>query len=112
MDGRWRGGGDGDGDGDDLPFNPRPGRVPEQELLTPELGFEEPAALWRLSGIIDELPGVFRSKGLSTLEGDSGTWPSRPPHRVARPRAHRAAPMGRAARCPPPSPLLAPWGSS
>ena len=36
--GRWRGGGD--GDGDDLPFNPHPGRVPEQELLVPELGFE------------------------------------------------------------------------
>ena len=43
MDGRWGGGGD--GDGDDLPFNPCPGRVPKQELLVPELGFEEAAAL-------------------------------------------------------------------
>ena len=50
MDGRWRGGGD--GDGDDLPFNPRPDRVPEQELLVPELGFEEAAALCIFSGKI------------------------------------------------------------
>ena len=43
MNGRWRGAGD--GDGDDLPFNPCPGRVPEQELLFPELRFEVAAAL-------------------------------------------------------------------
>ena len=48
MDGRWRGGGD--GDGGDLPFNPRPGRVPEQELLLTKLGFEEAAALCIFSG--------------------------------------------------------------
>ena len=48
MDGRWRGGRD--GNGDDLPFNPHPDRVPEQELLVSELGFEEAAALCIFSG--------------------------------------------------------------
>ena len=50
MDGRWRGDGDGDGDGDDLPFNPHPDRVPEQELLVPEIGFEVAAVLCNFSG--------------------------------------------------------------
>ena len=60
MDGRWRD--DGDGDGDDLPFNPRPGRVPEHELLLPELGFELAAALYIFSGKTIGGSGVFRSK--------------------------------------------------
>ena len=59
MNGRWRGGGD--GNGDDFPFNPRPGRVLEQELLVPELGFEEAAALWNFSGKTIGGSGVFRS---------------------------------------------------
>ena len=59
MDGRWRG--DGDGNGDDLPFNPRPDRVPEQELLVPELGFEEAAALCIFSGKTIGGSGVFIS---------------------------------------------------
>ena len=51
MDGRWRGGGD--GDGDDLPSNPHPGKVPEEELLLPEIGFAEAAALWNSPGKYD-----------------------------------------------------------
>ena len=50
MDGRWRG--DGDDDGDDLASNPRPGRVPEQELMNPELGFLVSAELCIVFGKI------------------------------------------------------------
>ena len=76
MDGRWRGGGD--GDGDDLPFNPRPDKVPEQELLVPKLGFEEAAALCIFSGKTIGGSGVFRSKGINRRKGVASratTWP-------------------------------------
>ena len=63
MDGRWRG--DGDGDGDALPFNPHPGRVPEQELLLPELGFEEAAMLRNFSAKTIGGSGFFRSGEIS-----------------------------------------------
>ena len=59
MDGRWRG--DGDGDGDNLPFNPRPDRVQEQELLVPKIGFEVAAALCIFFGKTIDGSGVFRS---------------------------------------------------
>ena len=59
MDGRWRD--DGDGDGDDLPFNPRPDRVPEHELLVPEIGFEVAAAFCIFSGKTIGGFDVFRS---------------------------------------------------
>ena len=57
MDGRCRGGGD--GDGDDLPFNSCPDRVPEQELLLPELGFEEATALSNFSRKTIGASGIF-----------------------------------------------------
>ena len=63
MDGRWRG--NDNGDGDDLPFNPRPDRMPEQEHLVPELGFEEAAALCIFSGKTIGGSSVFRSKGVN-----------------------------------------------
>ena len=104
MDGRWRG--VGDDDGDDLLQFPVPAKC--QNGVSGPIGFSMAAALWRFSGIMVEPPVVFRSRGLSTPEGDSGTWPSRPPHRVARPRAHPRHDMVRGPRGPPPSRLLAP----
>ena len=77
IDGRWRG--DGDGDGDDLPFNPRPDRVPEQELLVPEIGFEVAAALCIFSGKTIGASGVFRSKGINRRNGHR-----HPSHHLAR----------------------------
>ena len=75
MDGRWRG----DGDGDDLPFNPRPNRVPEQELLVPELGFEEAAALCIFSGKTIAGSGIFRSDEVNKRKGRR-----QPSHHLAR----------------------------
>ena len=63
MERRWY------GDDDDLPFNPRPGRVPEQELLLPELGFKEVATLWNFSGKNDWGSGVFRSEEVNRQKG-------------------------------------------
>ena len=81
MDGRWRGGGD--GDGDDLPFNPHPGRVPEQELLVPELGFEEAVALCIFFGKMIGGSGVFRSDEVNRRKGAS---PAEPPPGQVGPR--------------------------
>ena len=72
MDGRRR------GDGDDLPFNPRPGRVPEKELLLPELGFEEAAALCIFSGKRIGGSGIFKSKEVNRRKGIANratSWP-------------------------------------
>ena len=41
---------------------PRPGRVPEQELLSPELGFLVAAELGGVSGKSLPGSGVFRSR--------------------------------------------------
>ena len=49
----------GDDDGDDLPSNHRPGRVPEQKLLNPKLGFLVSAELCIIVGKILRAPGVF-----------------------------------------------------
>ena len=40
---------------------PRPGRVPKQRLLSPELGFWMAAELWNFSGEIVDCSVSFRS---------------------------------------------------
>ena len=77
MDGRWRGGGD--GDGDNLPFNPRLDRVSEEELLLPELGFEEAAVLCNFFGKTIGGPSVFRSGEVNRRKERR-----RPSHHLAR----------------------------
>jgi len=49
--------------------NPRPGRVPEQELLTPETRFRMAAELWNFSGEIVEALKVIFSGAIYSPKG-------------------------------------------
>ena len=49
--------------------NPRPGRVPEQELLTPETWFRMAAELWNFSGEIVDSFVSFRSGAIYSPKG-------------------------------------------
>ena len=64
---------------------PRPGRVPEQRLLSPELGFRMAAELGVVSGRIVEPPRVFGAKAIYRGKGDVGRHPSQPHHPSAPP---------------------------
>ena len=66
--------------------NPRPGRVPEQELLTPETEFWMAAEHGGVFAIIMILSRVYASGALSSPKGSSGSVTERPHHRRARPR--------------------------
>ena len=60
---------------------PRPGRVPEQRLLSPELGFRMAAELWNFSG---EMVDCFRVFGVGAIYRPKGVarrctrWPRHP----------------------------------
>ena len=70
---------------------PRPGKVPKQRLLSPELGFRMAAELWNFSGEIVQALRVFASGGISRQKG--GDWrPPRGPH-------HPRAPAGAKPTC-------------
>ena len=48
---------------------PRPGKVPKQRLLSPELGFRMAAELWNFSGEIVDPPVSFRSGAIYSPKG-------------------------------------------
>ena len=90
------GGVDGDGSGG----TSRPGRVPKQRLLSPELGFLVAAELRNSSGEIVDSHRVFEAGGLYRRRGDVGGHPWAPHHVTARqkvgPRRHVVRPPSRA----------------
>ena len=65
--------------------NPRPGRVPEQELLTPETWFRMAAELGVVSGRIIKPFRVFGAKAIYRRKGGVGRYPSQPHHPSAPP---------------------------
>ena len=73
--------------------NPRPGRMPEQELLTPETEFRMAAEHGDVFGIMTILARVYASGDLYGQKEGSGSVTGRPRHRRApppRPRPHMA----------------------
>ena len=64
--------------------NPRPGRVPEQELLTPETEFRMAAEHGDVFGIMTIRARVYASGALSSPKGSSGSVTERSSHRRAR----------------------------
>ena len=69
--------------------NPRPGRVPEQELLTPETEFRMAAEHGGVFGIMTIRPRVYASGALSSPKGSSGSVTERPhPRRARSPLGH------------------------
>ena len=70
--------------------NPRPGRVPEQELLTPETEFRMAAEHGDVFGIMTIRARVYASGALSSPKGSSGSVTEAPHPRRAR------SPLGRA----------------
>ena len=70
--------------------NPRPGRVPEQELLTPETEFRMAAEHGDVFGNMTIRARVYASGALSSPKGSSGAVTERPHPRRAR------SPLGRA----------------
>ena len=70
--------------------NPRPGRVPEQELLTPETEFRMAAEHRGVFAIMTILARVYASGALSSPKGSSGSVTEGPHHRRAQ------SPLGRA----------------
>ena len=83
-------------DGDGSGVNPHPGRVPEQELLTPETEFWMAAKHGDVFGIMMILARVYASGDLSSPKGSSGSATERPHHRRVRspPRPHPAMVRG------------------
>ena len=71
--------------------NPRPGRVPEQELLTPETWFLVAAELRNSSGEIVDSFRVFASGGINRRRGGGWSDP-RGPHPTTARLEGRAAP--------------------
>ena len=53
---------------------PNPGRVSEQELLSPELGFLVAAELGNFSREIDQVPSVLGQEGLYRRRGNARQW--------------------------------------
>ena len=88
--------------------NPRPGRVPEQELLTPETWFLVAAELRNSSGEIVDCFRVFAAGGINRPKYDGQSRPWAPHHvpecQQVRPRHH----MVWRGRGSPPSPLWTP----
>ena len=76
--------------------NPRPDRVPEQELLTPETEFRMAAEHGGVFAIMAILFRVYASGALSSPKGSFGSVTERPHHRRARssPRPHPAMARG------------------
>ena len=84
---------------------PRPGRVPEQRLLSPELGFLVAAAQRNSSLENDFVVGLNSSGGIFRRKGEGGR-ASRAPHPVlARQKGWPRWEVVWAPRGPPPSPL-------
>ena len=73
--------------------NPRPGRVPEQELLTPETEFRMAAEHGDVFGIMTIRARVYASGALNSPKGSSGSV-TEAPH----PRRARSPPRPRPAR--------------
>ena len=76
--------------------NPRPGRVPEQELLTPKTEFRMAAEHGDVFGIMTIHARVYASGALSSPKGSSGSVTEAPHPRRARspPRPRRASVWG------------------
>ena len=88
--------------------NPRPGRVPEQELLTPGTEFQMAAEHGDVFGIMAIHARVYTSGALSSPKGSSGAVTEKP-----HPRRARSLPRPRPGRvwglwAPPALALLAP----
>ena len=64
--------------------NPRPGRVPEQELLTPKTEFRMAAEHGGVFAIMTIRPRVYVSGALSSPKGSSGSVTEKPHPRRAR----------------------------
>ena len=62
------------------------------EFLIPEIGFSVAAELWSVSGKNVDPPRNFRSRGLSSRNGDARWRARRPHHPPARPSPGRAGP--------------------
>ena len=81
--------------------NPRPGRVPEQKLLTPETEFQMEVEHGGVFGNMTIRARVYASGALSSPKGSSGSVTEKPHPRRAR------SPLGRAhigcGGCGPPS---------
>ena len=79
---------------------PRPGRVPEQRLLSPELGFLVAAELRNSSWNMAWYFRVFASEAIYRRRGDVGGGSRGPHHVAARPGSHPCHQEVRAARFP------------
>ena len=62
---------------------PRPGRVPEQRLLSPEMEFRMAAEHGVVFAKMTIRPRVYASEALSSPKGSVGGQPRRPHHRRA-----------------------------
>jgi hypothetical protein len=69
---------------------PRPGKVPKQRLLSPELGFWMAAELWNFSGKIVEALRVIFSGAIYSPKGVARRCTRQRHHPWARPRPSRA----------------------